>query len=146
MTLLITQRCLDDWTFVFINQRSASGTCHSVSQSVRQVYLVRVWFMLWVTVSVWWVISWLTDSVLNDWWGGWFGRVRLRPWGDKLNPSLVYRLNIKLALSLGFVTSSFFLSLLAFPPLINFLMSHFHRLCLCARCCPLWLFLVNFAL
>lgn len=34
-----------------------------------------------------WEISWLTDGVLNDWWGGWFGWVRRRPWAVGPNPS-----------------------------------------------------------
>lgn len=73
---------LADWLLLSTNQRRASGTC----QSARRVYVVGVWGELWVNASVWWAISWLTDGVLNDWWGGWFGWVRRRPWADRLNP------------------------------------------------------------
>lgn len=38
---------------------------------------------LWVTAWGWWVISWSTAGVLNDQWGGWFGWVHGRPWGDR---------------------------------------------------------------
>lgn len=104
------------------NQRRASGTC----QSGRRVYLERVWGELWVSASVWWAISWLTDGVLNDWWGGWFGWVRRRP--DRLNPSSVYGLNIKVALAIffPFIFHFFPLSALVILSLFFYIFYLFH--------------------
>lgn len=50
--------------------------------------------------------------VLNEWWGGWFGRVRR---ADGMDPSSVYSLNQSGSISLSFVTSilCFFFSLSA---------------------------------
>lgn len=134
-------RHLTDWLLLSTNQKRTSGTC----QSVRRVYLVWVWGERWVSASVWWAISWLTDGVLNDWWGGWFGRVRWRPWADRLNPSSLYRLNIKVALSFIFVTSilQFFLFLL-WCRFIFFLTSHFLPLSVFPR--PSWLCFCHFPL
>ncbi len=75
------------------------------------VCLERLCHELWVSASVRWAISWLTDGVLNDWWGGWFSRVHWRPWADGPTPSSLYRL---LALSLCFVTSILHLLLFCF--------------------------------
>lgn len=79
---------------------SDSGVC----QEVRCVCLARGWGEFWVNASVWWAISWLTDGVLNEWWGEWFGWVSWPPWAARLKPTgcRVYRLNNKV-LSLHFV-------------------------------------------
>lgn len=143
MTLLITQRCLDDWMFVFINQRSASGTCHSVSQtSLFSTSLIHCgllclfdgWFPGWL------IVFWMTDEV--EIWSS--ASASLRWWTE---PILSLQAEYQIGLVSGFCHFILFpFSLSFFPLLIIFLMSHFHRLCLCARCWPLWLFLVNFPL
>lgn len=91
----------------------------------------------------WRLISWLTDGVLNDWWGGWCGWVHVCPWGDKPSPSLVYRLNIQLASSLAFVTSSFLFSSSCFFPFSESFSCHIFFLLFASALCD-FLFLSTF--
>lgn len=72
---------------------------------------------------------------LNDWWGGWSGRVHRHPRADRLSPSTVYRLNIKVV-HLNLVTSVllsfsvlFFLALVSFFSFVLCLASHIYSVC-----------------
>lgn len=59
---------MSGWLNVCIHQSEKRQWDLSLGQSDKSIWYESD--SLWVTVSVWWVISWLTDSVLNDWWGG----------------------------------------------------------------------------
>lgn len=96
-TALLHQSAESQWD-VSVTQTSVFGA--SVRRAVRECVCLMGDFLA----------DW--GFVLNEWWGGWFGRVRR---ADGMDPSSVYSLNQSGSISLSFVTSilCFFFSLSA---------------------------------
>lgn len=96
-TALLHQSAESRWD-VSVTQTSVFGA--SVRRAVRECVCLMGDFLA----------DW--GFVLNEWWGGWFGRVRR---ADGMDPSSVYSLNQSGSISLSFVTSilCFFFSLSA---------------------------------